>query len=274
MGAIWGLLASLSIGASDYSGRRLIAASHALTAAVLTQVVGVVLSLVAVAIVPSTWNLADMGFGALSGIGFALGLGCYYIALSRSSATIAAPIVGTLSALGPFTYAIVRGADASTFAIVGGLVAIVGIGLISSGEFDRTLVVRGLPWALASGTGYAVGVSALVDVSEDAGVWPAVPQRAMAALLLAAAAIRAGQAVTAPRGHARDAVIGGALASVSSVFILLGLAVNETHAVITASTFPAFSVVIGVLFYADRLSGRQLAGLLAVSVGVAAVVAS
>ena len=57
------------------------------------------------------------------------------------------------------------------------------------------------------------------------------------------------------------------------MFYLLGVQADATPAVVTASMFPAVTVVVGRFVYHDMVTRRQLLGIVVVLAGVSAVVA-
>ena len=183
-----------------------------------------------------------------------------------------APVVGTLSAVIPFGFALFRGADASVVAILCAGVAFAGLAIISAGGRSAERVRAGLTWGLISGLGYGVGLSIVIDVSEEAGSWPAVSQRMASFALLALVALRVKVPLTPPTGQLRNTIIGGGFAGFSTVFYLLGIEADAPPAVVTASMFPAASVAIGYLYYRDPVSRPQLLGIAIVLAGVAGVV--
>ncbi len=272
MGAFWGLLASLAIGASDLYGRRAMARSHALTAALAMQVVAALAALVATFVVASQLLVTDMAWGAASGLGLAGGLGCYYLGLERSSAGIVAPLVGTLSAVIPFCYALMRGSESSALAIGGAALAFCGLAVISLGDRAAEDIRRGLCWGAISGLFYGFGMCMAIEVSDASGSWPAVSQRVSAALALLLAAFATQARLVPPLGARADAVFAGVLLAAMSVFVLLGFAADATQAVVTSSMFPAVSVIVGVAFFGESFDRRQGAGLVLVLIGVATVV--
>lgn len=272
MGAFWGSLSALFIGFSDLFGRRVVVHSTVLTAAVSMQFVGIFSSLAAIVLVSSEFRWGDVTLGGLSGLGLGTGLACYYGGLSRSSSTVVAPVVATLSAVIPFGYTVVTGDTASALALAGAMVAFVGLAMITAGGTSATRVRTGLLWGLLSGLGYGFGLSVVIEVSADSGAWPAVSQRVAAFVMLGAIAVRTAQPLIPPAGLRVAALWAGAFAGLTTVFYLLGVQANATAAVITASMFPAASVAIGHAFYRDPVSRLQLVGLGVVLAGVAAVV--
>ena len=114
MGIVWGLLTACAIGFADLFARRIVHTSGALVAAVSMQAMAIVTSLVAVMIVPSVFAWGDLGLGFASGIGMGVGMWGYLGGLQRSTATVVAPIVATISTVIPYLYAVVRGASGSS----------------------------------------------------------------------------------------------------------------------------------------------------------------
>ncbi len=272
MGALFGSLGALSIGLSDLFGRRVVLASSALTAAVAMQLVALVTSLAATVLDPGRPSANDLTLGAVSGIGLGVGLSFYYGGLRRSSAAVVAPLVATLAAVIPFALTAVTGSPPSAPAWVGAAVAVAGLGLITAGG-AASGVRAGLFWGTISGLGYGIGTAVLTEVSAASGQWPAVSQRAAAFVLLTAVASNRGRAIVPPAGYRVAALLAGALAGLTTIFIILGVASDPRATVVTVSMFPAASVAVGWLVFRDAVSRLQVVGLVAVLAGVAAVVA-
>jgi drug/metabolite transporter (DMT)-like permease len=272
MGALFGALTALCIGASDLFGRRVVAARGALATAMAMQAVATVASAVMLLAVSSRFDARDFLIGLISGIGLGVGLGCYFGGLARSTATVVSPIVATLSAVIPLAYAILRGADASTWALGGAAVAIIGLVLITVGGGQVAHVAAGVRWSVISGLGYGVGLSIVIEVSEASGAWPAVAQRLAAFVLMLAIAVRSTGGVPTLGGARIVVLVAGTFAALSTVFYLLGVQADPTPAVVTASMFPAVTVAVGRTFYGDPVSRVQLLGLLVVLLGVGGVV--
>ena len=129
MGALFGSLAALSIGMSELFGRRVSKQLGAITLSVTVQFMAAVTAMVgALTFVPSELIVADMVRGAVSGVGYGVGMTCYFAGLNRSSSAIVAPVVGTLSAVIPFTYSVATGESAAAIAVAGAAIAVVGPG--------------------------------------------------------------------------------------------------------------------------------------------------
>jgi len=273
MGAVFGLLGALFIGISDLFGRRVVAASSATTAAAAMQFVAVFAGLASMAILSSRFGWRDFAIGAASGLGMGTGLACYYGGIARSSSTVVAPLVATLSAIIPFAYAIATGTAPSALAVAGALLAFGGLVLITVGGGGQAIhVPTGLRWGVASGLGYGLGLTVLIEASPESGSWPAVSQRIVAFALLVLVARFHSVPTTPPAGVRSTALLAGVFAGATSIVYLLGIQANAPVAVVTFSMFPAFSVAIGRIFYSDPVSRIQTLGIAVVLAGVAGVV--
>lgn len=274
MGALFGIIGALGIGLSDLFGRRIVLVSSPLTAAVVLQLSGGVIAAATMAFLPSAWLWSDAARGVVSGIGMGIGLAGYYTGLARSTSTIVAPLVATLSAVLPFGYVLAATGEGSLLGSVAAVVAIAGLALVSVGADEVSNVADGVRWGLLSGVGYGVAIAVLTDVSADSGAWPAVTQRASAFALLGLIGLLGRHPIVPPRGTRANAVLAGAFVATSSIALLIGVRFDAGATVITLSMFPAFSVAIGRLFFNDPIAGRQAAGIAIVLAGVAGVVAS
>lgn len=185
---------------------------------------------------------------------------------------VVSPTVATLSAVIPFAYTIVRGADVSSIAIVGAAVAFVGLAIIAAGTGNVTGLRDGLFWGVLSGCSYAAGISVLLEVSDEAGVWPAVSQRIVGVLVLGGAALVTKSALWPPPGQRRNGVTAGIFAGLASVFALIGFIVDAPPAVVAQSMFPVFSVIVGFFSFGDEVARRQIGGIVLALAGIAVVV--
>lgn len=272
MGAFLGCLTALTIGISDIFGRRVSVASSAVTAAGVMQAVAAITSLGATLIISSEWIGGDVALGAVSGVGMAVGLGCYYAGITRAGSALVAPLVATLSAVVPYLYTLVRGVSPSLPALVGALVALGGLVLITTGGSSTDTTRTALTWGLASGLGYGMGLTVVIETSSDSGAWPAVSQRvtASAVMLVVAAVLHAPR--VPPAGVRVASSAAGALAGLTTIFYIAGVQMDAQPAVVTASMFPAASVLGGWLVYGDDVRRWQALGIAAVLLGVAGVV--
>lgn len=273
MGVVLGLLVALSIAAADLFGRRLTKVNGPVATGAVLQIVATIASLAALGAVDSVFAWRDVALGALSGFGLAGGLGCYLAGLDRSSSAIISPLAATGSAGIPFAYAVATGSDPSTTAVVGSVLAIGGIILITTGGNRATHMLPGVQWGSLSGASYGFGLTVLIEVSAESGVWSAVSQRFVAAVVMGAVAIVMGSRIAPPVGLRLAAIAGGVAVALSTVFYLLAVDANVVAAVVTSSTYPIGTVAIGRTFFGDTVRARQVVGVLVTVAGVAAIAA-
>ncbi len=231
-------------------------------------------ALAAVFIVGGDFRSRDVLLGALSGLGFGIGMSSYYSGLQRASSAVVAPLTATLSALVPFAYTAATQGAPARIAYVGVLVAVVGLVLLTAGGQTGANVRAGLQWGLLAGMSYGTGQTLVIDVSSESGAWPAASQRLAALSVIWALAARSHVSPLPPHGFRLGTIAAGVFAALSTVLFLGAVQFDATPAVVTASMFPAVTVTVGYLYFGDSVSRAQLAGLVAVLVGVALVVSS
>jgi len=271
MGVLFGLLTALAIGASDLFGRRILHAQSPVTAAVPMQFFGILTAALALLAIESDANASDLAFGATSGLGFAIGLGCYYSGLAKASSAIMAPVVAMLSAVLPVGYSILRGSAPSRLTFVGAGLCLIGLAAITVNRRALGVDWVALRWGTVSGLGYALGLIMMIEVRDAAGMWPAVAQRSTAFAALAGVAL-ATKVSLAPLPQLRwSALFAGIAVGLSSIFLLVGLELDPTPTLIVTSVFPAISVLVGLFAYQDEVRRAQWAGIGIVVVGIACI---
>ena len=109
MGALFGALSSLTVGMSEMFGRRGARVAGVLAVAVVSQGVAAVAAFVMLLWLPSQPIWSDLLRGAISGVGYGVGMVAYLGGLMRSSATVIAPMVATMTVLIPFGVATAGG---------------------------------------------------------------------------------------------------------------------------------------------------------------------
>ena len=272
MGAVFGSTAAIFIGMAELFGRRVVTQASVITASVVLSLFGTVVTVIAALFLGGSWVTADMIFGVVSGLGMSAGLGFYFVGLDRSSSTIVAPTSATVTAVLPYLYALLRGEEATSLAIVGAAIAFVGLTAIATGSLDTTKLRQGLLWGGLSGMGYGASLAMFVEVGEDSGAWAAVAQRASSLLVFLAAALVVGAKVLPPSGTRRDAVASGSFGGMTSVLLVFGLRADAPAAIVTSSMFPLVSVVVGFLVFQDEVQRRQAVGVALALIGIGLVV--
>ncbi|MED5361275.1 MAG: hypothetical protein VX760_01885, partial [Actinomycetota bacterium] len=88
IGAVLGLFAAFLIGLSDLFGRRITPKSSAITTALTLQLFAAISVILGLLLWPGEFQRSALILGACSGVGFATGLCCYYLGLTRSSSAL------------------------------------------------------------------------------------------------------------------------------------------------------------------------------------------
>lgn len=253
----------------------------------LAQAIGLVLSgvllLVAGEAVPGDEALLWAAFAGVSG---AFGLGCFYLALSRGTMGLVAPLTALVAAAWPAAVGLAMGDEVGPIVLAGMAAALAAVALISLP--DRRLGTpvmptyhgsRGREWLLilAASAGFG-GFFLAIDASHAAGGevwWPLFMIKLAGVVAVAAAALsllpvgrfprlRFGAAALAVGGLAGVADLGG------NLFFVVASDLGELAVVIVlASLYPVGTAILARAILHERLGPLRLAG---VAMAVAGVV--
>lgn len=269
MAAVFGLLSAFGIGASDLFGRRVVLASSAFTAATALQLFASIPTLGFAVATGSVFATGAFLWGCLSGFGMSAGLTLYYRGLERSTATIVAPIVASMTALLPYLYAVGRGESSSPLAVGGAAIAVVGLVFVTGGAVSAERLRAGVKFGLLSGLAYAFAAISFIEAADTDGWWPPFGQRLGGLLVLLMAAPFLGGRPLPPPGQRINGLLAGLLTALVSISYLAALTFNAAVGSVALSTFPVFSVLIGRVFFADALQRAQVVGIALVVGGMA-----
>lgn len=275
MTAVLALIAALFLGISDFLGGALSRRVPMLTVLVLSQIVATI------AVVPRLLAepigadpMGGFGWGAVSGIGAAVGVSALYRALSIGTMGVVAPIAA-LSVLVPVAAGLVGGDSPGVWLVIGMGAAVIGTVLASGPEVRRDAgghgakpVLLALLAALGFGTNnLAVAWGSAFDVSATllANVVTTLILYVVVALVLR----------HVPRASGRNLVGIVAIGVLGFLANLCFAVASETGMLsvvaVCASVFPAVTVLLGWWFLKERLRLVQIIGVLLVLGGVAAV---
>ncbi len=269
---MFGLLTSLTITTAEFFGRRITNEIGPIVAASAISLVATISTLVVAILAGGDLIGHDLLLGAFSGVAFGVSMTVYLQGLRVSSSAVIAPMVAALTTLIPFTYgSIVEGA-LPMIGLVGAGAVILGLLFVTMGGSEASNVRQGLLLGTIAGSGYGVGTALLIGVSADSGSWPVVSQRGVSFIAIVAYALVRRRPLVPPRRLAVSAGTSGVFAALSSVLLLVGLNANAPAASVTASLFPASSVVAGRLFFGDSVSRSQVLGLGTVICGTLGIV--
>ncbi len=312
MSAWLGLLAALSYGVSDFLGGVASRRAHFLWVGLGVQLIGAVLSFALAPMIGTALSPASLapslGWGALSGVGSAVGLVLLYRGYGRGSMAVVGPLSAVGAAVLPSVAGVLLGDRLSLLALVGVVVALPAIWLVSrqsdgagrdgagqsrgqsrgqshgqsrgrsrgrsrAGRRVRTGVLDGI----VSGLGFGVLFTALGQADPRSGLWPvATGQLSSTVLVAVIVAVGAFGRPSRP-GLDRRALVQVLGTAVLSIGANVAFLAATRHGSITVSAvltalYPAFTVLLAVAVLRERPERGQLVGLALAAAAVTLIV--
>ncbi|WP_026536551.1 DMT family transporter [Arthrobacter sp. H14] len=273
MGAILALGSALFYGIADYAGGLLSRRADPTLIALIGQVGALILTLAVAPFVPTPdLQLQDVAWGALSGVGTGMGMVFLYRGLSHGSMSVVVPLVAVGGTAIPVLIGVtLLGDRPSALAWLGIAFAIPALWLISvtrsragathaSGAFD----------ALFSSLGIALQYIALAQAGDGAGLWPIVAGRVAASIAILPLARRtlSGFRNLSLSMVLAAALIGGTAALALTLYMLAAQLQLTTIAVVLSSLYPVIPVLLGITLLREKLTGRQILGLIGAGAAV------
>lgn len=276
MTVVLGLLSACCAGTSDFLGG--FASRHAPAVAVtaVSSAVGCLVAVIIAVVDGGSPTLTDLGWGALGGLGAAVGLLSIYSGYARARVSIAAPVAGVGAASLPIVVEIAVGnTSLSNRTAVGIALGLLAIALVSMG---RSSGAGSTSQSLLYGLGGAVGLGLLLlclgQTSEDGGLWPIVPARGVAFAVLASVLAVQRMPFTVPGSVARYVVGIGVLGAAANAFFIAATRVGSVSvAAVLVSMFPAVTVLWARFVFGEVLRAAQVAGLGLALIAVALIAA-
>ncbi|MHA6621306.1 EamA family transporter [Pseudonocardia sp. DLS-67] len=262
MGEALALGAALCFGITDFVSALLARRVHSAAVALVAQLGGTALILVAAVLVPApTVTPGALGWGALSGIGTGIGVAFLFRGMGIGQLSVVVPLSDVGGVVLPvLTGVLLLGERPSAPCWLGIVAAAPALWLV-------THVGRGRPTAegsvvgLVSGLGFALQFVALVAVDPAAGLWPLVASRVAAVGTILPMALAA-RPLRMPRRFALAAAGSGAVGTLA--ITCYTLAIREqllAVAVVLAALYPVVPVLLGLTVLRERITRTQTAGL-------------
>ena len=275
MSVVFGLLAALLIGSSDFLGARTAGRTTALQTTTAAFIGGAV-AVAAYSPLFGTPTSRDLWLGAASGIAAALALTTLWLGYSRSTIGVVAPVAAVVSTVVPVLYAAARGESPGWLGWCG--VVVGAIALILTSWNPRTVdgvdehVRGGVALGALAGLAFAAMFLIAVSTSEESGTWPVAAQRFTAFVVAVAFGLATGRRPFADLGSVRWSVVAGVLgASGVGAIVYGGQRGPLAPVVVAGSLYTAVAVGLAYVFLHQRLTSRQVSGLVASLVGVALI---
>ncbi|MEU3274390.1 EamA family transporter [Saccharomonospora sp. NPDC006951] len=270
MGALLALASAICYGLSDFVGGLVSRRAPFATVALLGQVGGLLFALAFVPVVPTdAVGAADLGWGALSGVGTGIGMLFLFRGLAGGAMSVVVPVsaVGGV-ALPALAGVAVLGERPSPPAWLGIAAAVPALWLVSRTHPGTAGVPGPAGNGLIASVGIAVQYLALAQASPASGGWPVVAGRIAAILTVLPWA-------KAPRPRLRPATtpLLAGLAGAAAALALLCYLLATRHqlvviAVVLSSLYPVIPVALGIVVLRERLRTTQVCGLFAAAAAV------
>jgi drug/metabolite transporter (DMT)-like permease len=261
VGEALALGAALCFGITDFVSALLARRVHSAAVALVAQLGGTALVLVAALLVPAPVVTAGaLGWGALSGIGTGIGVAFLFRGMGNGQLSVVVPLSDVGGVVLPVLVGVLLLGERPT------ALAWLGIAAAAPALWLITRVGRGRPSAtgsadgLVSGLGFALQFIALVPVDPAAGLWPLVASRVASVVTILPMAARAPLRMAWPLALA--AIVSGAIGTLAIVCYLMAtrqqlLAV----AVVLTALYPVVPVLLGLTVLRERVTVTQTAGL-------------
>src|SRR3954453_3314509 len=274
-----GLAASLSWGVADFFGG-IQARRMAVVAVVLgSQLAGLVLAAVVVAIRGEAPPGGDFViYAALSSIGGIIGLTAFYKALSIGAMGVVAPLSSTAAVI-PVVVGVATGDRPSALQAAGVAVAIGGV-ILASREVPEEAkgspaVSRGVGFALVSAVGFGCFFLAMDKASDGDVLWAVCVNRTVSVSLLGLALLLTRPQLGLRAADMRVLALVGVLAMLANGFFALAATKGLVSVVaVLASLYPVITVVLARVVLKERLRTSQRVGAALALTGAALISAA
>ena len=249
---------------------------------VVSQAAGLILLLVALALLPrAVLSGGAIGWGAIAGLAGGVGVGLLYYGLAIGPMTVVAPTTAVCAVVVPVLAGLAFGERLTIAAGCGIATAAVAIVLVvqgaaapdASGDSGPAHIGRAVGIAVASGVAIGFFLVALERTPRDGGLWPLAVSRVVSIALFCLFAAATQQRVLLGREASRIAIAGGVLDMLANVLYVIAVRAGQLSIVATlASLYPASTVLLARTVLGERLSGRQVAGIVLAGAAIILIV--
>ena len=263
-----GLVASFLIGTSDFFGAK----SSGRTTALQTTTVAFLGGAIATAVLSpflGAPSVRDLSIGAMSGVAAFAALTTLWFGYARSGVGTVAPVTAVVSTVVPVLWATVWGDGPGGLGWVGVFVGIVALVLTAYVPGSRNSG-RGVTLGALAGVFFAAMFLLAVNTAESAGTWPVVAQRTTAFVIAACVGVLGpDRPVSKDMVAVRWSLFAGGFGACGVAAIVLGGQRGPiTPVIVAGSMYPAVAVGLAWMFLRERLTSRQVAGIVAALIGV------
>ena len=270
LGLVLAAASALVFGCGDFMGGKATRRSPVATVTFFSQLCGLGVLAVGLLLKPGDgprWSV--VGWGALGGLGGAIGILLLYHALSIGTMSIVSPITAVTGAAIPvFVGIAVRHERPKSLAVIGIVCALCAIALVSRTASDDAheakANVRILGFAAGAGVGFGLFFVFLQQAGPPAqvGLWGLAGARPISMAVAAGLAMRNQQPLLPKRAERRNVALAGCLDQLANVIYVfaIGRALLSLIGVL-ASLYPVSTVALARVVDRERLQKIQIAGL-------------
>ena len=273
MAAVLDLGAAASFGLADFLGGLTSRQADSVRVTAIAQLSGLLVLAAVLPLLPGTVSVAALGWGALAGVGGAMGLAAYFRALAIGPMGVTAPVTALVGVGVPVLVGLAGGERPDALAVVGILLGLVAVVLVSrpatsphaSAEaHDPARLRQGLAWATVGGLAFGWFFIGLDLTPGESGMWPLLGAR-VAGLTALGILIAARRAAATPRRAVGIAAVSGLADMLANALFLL--AVRQGLLVLVSVLTSLYPV--GVVLLARAVLGERLGRQQAVGIGLA-----
>lgn len=277
MASLLALLSSAMWGSSDFFAGKLSKKHHPFAVLGFSQVIGLAVGLLIVAI-SGDWHGKVLGFdgylinGALAGFCGYIGLASLYEGLSTGRMGVVSPI-SSMSAVVPLGYAlIVNGDSLSTLTSVGVVIALIGVFCASGPELSQGLPLKPLLLALSAAAGFGLALTFIAMGSQSSALLTMVSMRAATFFVTISLALKFKTTGGFSSKEMPPLIFIGAADFLAN--LLLGIACTKglvSIAMVFGSLYPIATAVLAFKFLHERLHTVQYIGIALAVTGVSII---
>jgi len=262
--SLWlAIAASLLIGSGEALASRFVNEHRSETITTSFFISGIAVTALLLAVVPSTWSTRDIVLGVASGVFNGFALLALYEAYRHVPVGVAAPIVGVQAAVIPVLYSVaVDGEQLTALAVAGIMLGVIALILVSVDPAPIESMRRGLVLAIIAGALYGVMLTFLAKTTEASGLWPLLPQRAVAFVVASVFAVKVGAPILSEPGSRTKIIAVGALGSLGAIaYVVAAQRGSISQVAIAGAQYPAATVLFAFLLFGARIRWWQTLGL-------------
>lgn len=263
MGAALALLSSLTWGVADFMGGIASRKRSVLQVLVIAYPVGaVVLTGVAIFVVPGELSSETFTIGAIAGAIGATAIGCLYVALKRGPMGIVSPITAVMSAAIPVFFGLLNGERLNLLAVIGIITAATAVILVSQEvNTHQKIAFSTIAISLTSGSLIGTYLTLIGTSSDDSGIWTATIARWFSSILVL------GAVLATVRNFERSSypwllvIISGLLdAAANGIFQIATQNGMLAIVAVLGSLYPATTALLARFILHERLHKIQITG--------------